>query len=161
MLPTLESAAMAVVFREAIPYDHLAPHPVVMNLTELFFRDMYEEMGDHCFFLSLGFFMDPNSSLSAEDMAWLLNILKTFGVVSPKHGRIQPDKRLQASTIGLLSTADWLMDRVPTDLYHGFLKFLESVIVRFIDKSYILPSIEEDPLNMVLDSIRNMKYHPI
>ena len=138
-MDSLYNIALEKVLKQGIPYGHLTPHPVVKDVTQFFFREMFVELVDQ--FEELVYVCsDPDAD--EEDKSELLGILRTFGVVD-KIYEIGVEERFFQSTCGLINIAEHLVEVVQPIHFREFTQFLEYLVILFIDDSFNLPSHED------------------
>ena len=78
-MDSLYNIALEKVLKQGIPYGHLTPHPVVKDVTQFFFREMFVELVDQ--FEELVYVCsDPDAD--EEDKS---ELLRRGGEIYPKH----------------------------------------------------------------------------
>lgn len=129
---------MKNVLKEGFSHGHLSPHPVVKNLTQYFFTELYtdnvEELGCMVQF-------SPTADEYTEKQRRLQRIIRTFSVVQ-KDYNIEAEERLLRPTKRLLGLARILSHRLSHQEFVGFSQFMEYLIVLLLNDQFRLTGSE-------------------
>ena len=155
MSQTLQEITMEYVLHEGLSYSYLRPHGIVGNLTKFFFGHMFVNMAERCEELAMNL-IDPDAD--EEDTAELMRILKTFAAVKPECENIKLEERFVSATADLIHAAEYLVDIVDNPVFIEFLSFVESLVVLFIDDSFLLQSHKDYTVEVLLYHIRHAQH---
>ena len=131
--------AMRYILQEGIPYFEAMPRQLVESLNSFFFERMFvddvELLGD----LALNV-MDPHAD--EMDRMELNRILKTFSVVNGFHDVLATERFVESTRL-LIELAGDLREVVEASQFQEFTRFVEFLVVSFIDPMFTLLSHEE------------------
>ena len=155
MPQSLQEIAMEYVLHEGLAYSHLWPHGIVSNLTDFFFGEMFVNMAERCKELAMNL-IDPDAEEEGRDE--LMRILKTFAAVKSEWEDIPLQEKFVTATADLIHAAEYLVDIVDNPIFVEFLSFVESLVVLFIDESFLLPNHEDYTLEYLLYHLRHAQH---
>jgi hypothetical protein len=151
MVDSLQNIAMERVLQEGIQYIHLSPQPVVEQVTQFFFREMFVDMVEQLQGL-VELCSDPHAD--EDDRMELTRIIKTCSAVEKRYD-IRVEGRFIQSTSDLIECAGALVEVVESTHFREFTQFVEYLVVLFIDDSFNLPSHEDYTDEVILYHLRH------
>ena len=129
---------MKNVLKEGFSHGHLSPHPVVKNLTQYFFTELYTDNVEE---LRCMVQFSPTADEYTEKQRRLQRIIRTFSVVQ-KDYNIEAEERLLRPTKRLLGLACILSHRLSHQEFVGFSQFMEYLIVLLLNDQFRLTGSE-------------------
>lgn len=129
---------MKNVLKEGFSHGHLSPHPVVKNLTQYFFTELYTDNVEE---LRCMVQFSPTADEYTEKQRRLQRIIRTFSVVQ-KDYNIEAEERLLRPTKRLLGLARILSHRLSHQEFVGFSQFMEYLIVLLLNDQFRLTGSE-------------------
>jgi hypothetical protein len=139
MVSSLQNITMKNVLKGGFCHGHLSPHPVVKNITQYFFTELYMDNVEE---LRCMVQFSPTQEEYTEKQQRLQRIIRTFSVVQ-KDYNIESEERLLRPTKRLLGLARILSHRLSHHEFVGFSQFMEYLIVLLLEDQFRLTRSED------------------
>jgi hypothetical protein len=135
---SLAFIAMETILREVPSQVHRLPDSIREKINQHFFSFMFVSMGERAEELAL-ILQDPFAD--EDERAEMREIIATFGSITADFEIRQVDG--EEASLGLIRSVSDFKEVLDDGSFQTFLAFLESVVLLFLDDSFIMPSPED------------------